>query len=446
MGLLFCPIKWKEKPMEIKRKIKPELDPYFIPAVLWSVRSYYSNYGEKMKQIFVILIVLVIGPRVVHTAEPQWYKGNTHTHTFWSAGQEFPETVAARYKEMGYHFLALSDHNVISRGDRWKPYNGKKMGAAVERAEARWGKDHLQFREQGGKQQVHLMPLAEVRERVEEPGRFIMIESVELTAAVAEGKQVHSNPINIRKPLTVNKRSQNTVEQELALHERLVQGHINETDHPIFWHINHPNWKSSITGEQLAAVKGAHGVEIMNGSSGCLNEGNGAELPSMERVWDIANTLRIKHELKPLFGCATDDTHQYHHESPHTDGPGLAWIMVRSSKLTADAITASMLHGDFYSSTGITLKTIAFDKLARTFTVEVAAENDFNYTITFMGSTADETGTVLQSSEGAHAVYKMTGSELFVRAVVTCDAPAVCTYDKFSDITRKAWTQPVGWK
>src|SRR3984885_7006173 len=50
---------------------------------------------------------------------PRWWKGNLHTHTFWSDGDDFPEMVADWYKRHGYHFLTLSDHNVLSDGDRW---------------------------------------------------------------------------------------------------------------------------------------------------------------------------------------------------------------------------------------------------------------------------------------------------------------------------------------
>ena len=172
----------------------------------------------------------------------------------------------------------------------------------------------------------------------------------------------------------------------------------------------------------------------------------GADLPSMERVWDEANTIRLKQGLPPLFGCATDDTHEYHHDEPHMNGPGLAWIMARSAELTPDAITTAMLKGDFYSSTGITLKKVAFDEVDRSFTIEVDAEPGIHYTISFVGSTADESGKVFQTLEDSKGVYNMNGNELFVRAVVSCDAPVVCAYDEYSDITPKAWTQPVGWR
>lgn len=47
---------------------------------------------------------------------PRWWKGNLHTHSLWSDGQEFPKVIVDWYKRHGYHFLALSDHNVLSAG------------------------------------------------------------------------------------------------------------------------------------------------------------------------------------------------------------------------------------------------------------------------------------------------------------------------------------------
>src|SRR5687767_1959449 len=48
-----------------------------------------------------------------------WYKGNLHTHSLWSDGDDYPEMVADWYKRNGYHFLAISDHNVLHEGRRW---------------------------------------------------------------------------------------------------------------------------------------------------------------------------------------------------------------------------------------------------------------------------------------------------------------------------------------
>ena len=38
----------------------------------------------------------------------QWYKGNIHTHTTESDGDEDPHKVVSRYRRHGYDFLVLS--------------------------------------------------------------------------------------------------------------------------------------------------------------------------------------------------------------------------------------------------------------------------------------------------------------------------------------------------
>lgn len=61
-------------------------------------------------------------------AMPKWFKGNLHAHSLWSDGDDFPEMVADRYREKGYHFLVLSEHNVLARGPRWKSVEDKAPG------------------------------------------------------------------------------------------------------------------------------------------------------------------------------------------------------------------------------------------------------------------------------------------------------------------------------
>src|SRR4051812_3517344 len=56
---------------------------------------------------------------VLQQAGPKFWKGNLHTHSFWSDGDDFPEMIADWYREKGYNFLSLSDHNVLSEGERW---------------------------------------------------------------------------------------------------------------------------------------------------------------------------------------------------------------------------------------------------------------------------------------------------------------------------------------
>ena len=56
---------------------------------------------------------------VLRQAGPRYWKGNLHTHSYWSDGDDFPEMIADWYKRHAYDFLALSDHNVLSEGERW---------------------------------------------------------------------------------------------------------------------------------------------------------------------------------------------------------------------------------------------------------------------------------------------------------------------------------------
>ncbi|MBK9316840.1 MAG: hypothetical protein IPM55_21725 [Acidobacteria bacterium] len=68
-------------------------------------------------------VLLMFGGRPDPTAKQQgsayaqsrlkWYKGNTHTHTLNSDGDSTPDEVARWYRENGYQFLVLTDHNFL---------------------------------------------------------------------------------------------------------------------------------------------------------------------------------------------------------------------------------------------------------------------------------------------------------------------------------------------
>ena len=74
----------------------------FLAAVAWQARQ------DKEKVEPTTLIAALDGP------SPRWLKGNLHTHSFWSDGDDFPEMIADWYKRHDYHFLGLTDHNVLS--------------------------------------------------------------------------------------------------------------------------------------------------------------------------------------------------------------------------------------------------------------------------------------------------------------------------------------------
>src|SRR5439155_13778179 len=50
----------------------------------------------------------------------KWYRGNLHTHSLWSDGDDYLEMIALWYKERGYDFLCFTDHNVLPHNkERW---------------------------------------------------------------------------------------------------------------------------------------------------------------------------------------------------------------------------------------------------------------------------------------------------------------------------------------
>ncbi|MGC9334008.1 MAG: CehA/McbA family metallohydrolase [Anaerolineae bacterium] len=54
-------------------------------------------------------------PENPFTQPGKWYKGCLHVHSTASDGNLTPEEVLAWYRGHGYHFLALTDHNVVSQ-------------------------------------------------------------------------------------------------------------------------------------------------------------------------------------------------------------------------------------------------------------------------------------------------------------------------------------------
>src|SRR5262245_66466391 len=69
------------------------------------------------------------------TANLRWYKGNTHTHTLNSDGDSTPDDVVRWYREHGYRFLVLTDHNVLTSVDGLNALHGADEQFVVVRGE-----------------------------------------------------------------------------------------------------------------------------------------------------------------------------------------------------------------------------------------------------------------------------------------------------------------------
>ena len=65
----------------------------------------------------------------------RWFKGNTHTHTVNSDGDSTPEEVVRWYREHGYNFLVLTDHNYLTAVDGLNAVHGAADKFIVVRGE-----------------------------------------------------------------------------------------------------------------------------------------------------------------------------------------------------------------------------------------------------------------------------------------------------------------------
>ena len=393
-------------------------------------------------------------------AEARWWKGNLHTHSLWSDGDDFPESIADWYKEHGYHFLAMSDHNRMLEGEQWVTESTKHhFPEALEKNRRRFGADWLQRRDRQGTNQYRLKTLEEFRGRLEEPGRFLMIPSEEITSGHLSFP-VHINATNLRKKISA--RGGTNVLDVMQRGVDAVLEQRRQTGQPMFPHINHPNFGWGITAEDLMQVQGERFFEVYNGHPSVHNEGD-ATHAGMERMWDIVLAWRIgKLDLPPMYGLAVDDSHHYHSHGAGKSNNGRGWVMVRSERLDPASVIAAMESGDFYSSSGVSLRRM--ERASKTLRIEVEAEPGVTYTIRFIGTRrgfdptrspvvsakgepiratqnySDQIGETLSVVAGPRAEYSLRGDELYVRAVVNSSKKIANPYRKGE--TASAWIQP----
>src|SRR5580692_1944639 len=72
------------------------------------------------------------------TGSLKWYRGNMHTHSHWSDGDDYLEMIALWYQDHAYDFLAFTDHNTLANKERWVEIDKTKGGRpAFEKLKAR---------------------------------------------------------------------------------------------------------------------------------------------------------------------------------------------------------------------------------------------------------------------------------------------------------------------
>lgn len=316
------------------------------------------------RRLLAVLVLVLVGTSSLAfrdmrgrdaQARLRWYKGNTHTHTLNSDGDSHPDDVTKWYKERGYAFLVLTDHNVLT---------------SVEALNALHGLDE----------------------------RFLVIRGEEVTDRFAD-KSIHVNALNPSRLIMPQGGT-----SVLDVVQRDVRAIRAAEAVP---HLNHPNFGWSVTADEIRQVEGLNLFEIFNGHPMVNNVGGGG-VPGLEEAWD-----QILSSGKLIYGLATDDAHHFKRpEDPTASRPGQGWIVVRADTLTPKAILDAIERGDFYSSTGVELRDYRVSATEMTLDVRTTAFS--KYRVQFIG----KGGAVLSEVTTNPATYRITGREGYVRARV----------------------------
>lgn len=289
------------------------------------------------------------------SATVRYFKGNLHTHTLNSDGDSTPDDVVRWYREHGYNFVTLTDHNYLTSVDGLNALHGADDQFVVMRGE--------EVTDRFGTKPVHVNGFA-VDRFIKPPGGRSLIEMYQqMIDAIRAANAVPS--------------------------------------------VNHPNFGWALTGDDLAQLQRTRLFEVFNGHPQVNNLGGGG-VPGLEETWD-----RILSSGRLLYGIAVDDAHHFKRPEDRTASrPGQAWVYVRAPRLQERALVEALERGDFYASTGVELESVT--STPSSMTIAVKADSFSKYRIQFIG----RDGVVLSEALASPATYRFTGQESYVRARV----------------------------
>ncbi len=310
---------------------------------------------------FMVLITLsfvVCVAALSQTAAPEkqrWFKGNTHTHTLNSDGDSTPYDVVKWYREHGYNFVFITDHEYITNVGVLNELFGKA-------------------------------------------GSFVVISGQEVTDRF-DSKPLHINALGIDSVVMPNALAGSVATLQKNIDDVRAKGGVPQ--------LNHPNFGWALTAAEIKQLKNITLVEIFNGHPLVNNLGGGGS-PSAEQIWDdVLSSGRV------MYGIADDDSHYFKRPGDKTAPlPGQAWVYVRASELTPTAVLSALDRGDFYASTGVELEEYSADGSG--IALKIKEQRGSKYRIEFIG----RGGRVFAESAQSPATYRFKGNELYVRAKV----------------------------
>ncbi len=302
------------------------------------------------------------------TTKGNWYKGNLHSHTTNSDGFLKPEEVVTLYKEKGYNFLCLSEHDLYT--DYREEFNSKDF-IILPGLEA----SALLLEKEGSRNCLKLHHIHGIL------GNFKMQEQAKIPLFRHGEKIIPSIYYGTWKGAVVA--------QELTDYIK---------SRGCFATYNHPIW-SRVNEEEFSNTNGIFGLEIFN-----YNTVNECAAGYDVTYWD--NMLRVG---KRIHGLASDDNHN---KGDFDDSFG-GYVMVRAEELTHENIVNSLINGDYYSTMGPRIH--AFEVRDGKVCVTCDPVERINFIVgNYVGA-----GTTVLNKKGKNRIctakYPLTGNEIYVR-------------------------------
>jgi len=238
----------------------------------------------------------------------RFVRGNLHTHSTQSDGDTAPYDVARWYRDHGYGFVALTDHNVLT---------GPGDLAAIVTPD------------------------------------FAIVAGEEVSMWV-DGRQVHVNALCTRAVVAGGRFPRAVDALEHAIGEIRAQDGVAL--------VNHANFDWALAPGDVIAADGAVLLEIASGHPYVHSAGD-ATHPSHEQLWDAALGAG-----RDVMGVGIDDTHHLVTDADPEAFPGVAWVEVFADAPRGDLLCDALRRGALYASTGASVRRIAVD--ARSYLVE----------------------------------------------------------------------------
>lgn len=283
-------------------------------------------------------------------------RGNIHTHSNWSDGDRHPRDVYVWYRNHGFAFVALTDHNT-----RASPQTFKAL---------------------------------------EKPS-FVIIAGEELTMTV-QRTRVHVNGLCTKRTIGGGKHPSVRSALVHAIEYVHAQGGIAL--------INHPNFDWALTADDIRDAKGAELLEIYSSHPHVPSSGD-ATHPSQEAIWE---TLLDRGET--IGSVAVDDAHYFNTDKPNNSNPakpGMGWVEVFVPTTDRTAICEALRTKQLYSSSGASLGRIRVT--ADSFSVWPKEDGA---TVEFIGDGGKVFEKKERGKDG-EATYALRGTERYVRARIT---------------------------